>query len=168
MRANLHNLLRPFTWLLSWPVALVILFEEWGWEPLERLGGTLARLPPVAWLEQRIASLPPPAALAVFLTPTLLLLPIKLLTLWLIIQGHALFGLLVIVAAKIAGTALVARLFMLTRPQLMKMNWFANLYARWSAFKESLIAMARASSAWRWARAIKARGRRALRRFGRA
>jgi hypothetical protein len=164
----LRSPLRPFKWLLSWLVALVILFEEWGWEPLMRLAGVLARLPPVAWLEQRIASLPPRAALAVFLAPTLMLLPIKLLALWLIGQGHAFFGLLVIVAAKLAGTALVARLFMLTRPQLMRMDWFANLYVRWSAFKESLIAMARTSPAWRSARAIKTWARRALRRLGRA
>lgn len=168
MRPILRRLLRPFKWLLSWLAALVILFEEWGWEPLMRLAGALARLPPVAWLERRIALLPSHAALAVFLAPTLLLLPIKLLALWLIGQGHALFGLLVVVAAKIAGTALVARLFMLTRPQLMQMEWFADLYARWSAFKDTLIAMARASSVWRFARTVKAWARRALRRFGRA
>jgi hypothetical protein len=61
--------------------------------------------------------------------------------LWLIGHGNVLFGLLVIVAAKIAGTALVGRPFMLTRPRLMQMDWFANLYARRSAFKESLISM---------------------------
>jgi hypothetical protein len=88
--------------------------------------------------------------------------------LWLIGHGNVLFGLLVIVAAKIAGTALVGRPFMLTRPRLIQMDWFANLYARWSAFKESLIAMVRASSAWRSARAIKAWVRRGLRHFGRA
>lgn len=168
MRTILRNLLRPLRWLLSGLVVLVILFEEWGWEPLLRLAGALARLPPVAWLERRIESLPPRAALAVFLTPTLLLLPTKLLALWLLGQGHALFGLLVIVAAKIVGTALVARLFMLTRPQLMQVVWFAKLHTRWSATKERLIAMVRASAAWRSARAIKAGTRRVLRRFGRA
>jgi hypothetical protein len=168
MRPIVRNLLRPFKWLLSWLVALVILFEEWGWVPLVRVAGVLVQLPPVACLERGITSLPPWAALAVFLAPTLLLVPIKLVALWLIGQSHVLFGLLVIVAAKIAGTALVARLFMLTRPQLMQMDWFVNVYSHWSAFKEGLIAMARASSAWRSARAIKASVRRALRYFARA
>jgi hypothetical protein len=167
MRPILRSLPRPFKWLLSWLVALVILFEEWGWEPLMRLAGALARLPPVAWLERRIELLPPRAALTVFLAPTLLLLPIKLLALWIIGQGDALFGLLVIVAAKIAGTALVARLFMLTRPQLMQVAWFANLHERWSAFKEGVIAMVRASATWRLARAMKAWARRVLRGSGR-
>ena len=167
MRAILRNLLRAFSWLLSWLIALVILFEEWGWVPLMRFTGAIARLPPVARLERGIVSLPPWAALMVFLAPTLPLLPIKLVALWLISHGNVWFGLLVIVAAKIAGTALVARLFMLTRPKLMQMDWFANLYGRWSAFKERLIAMAHASLAWRLARAIKARMQRVLRHFGR-
>jgi hypothetical protein len=164
----LRSLLRPLKWLLSWLVVLVILFEEWGWEPLLRLAAAFARLPPVAWLERRIELLPPRAALAVFLAPTLLLLPIKLLALWFIGQGHALFGLLVIVAAKIAGTALLARLFLLTRPQLLQVVWFADLHARWSAIKENLMAMMRASAAWHLARAIKGWTRRVLRRLGRA
>ena len=168
MRPILRSLLQPFKWLLSWLVALVILFEEWGWEPLMRLAGALTRLPPVAWLERRITALPPYGALAVFVAPTLLLLPIKLLAFLLIGHGHAWSGLLVVVVAKIAGTAVVARLFMLTRPQLMQMDWFAWLHARWSAVKERLLAMARASAAWRLARTMKGWARRALRRFGRA
>jgi len=157
MRLILRRVLRPFAWLLSWLVAPVILFKESGWEPLMRLADMLARLPPFAWIVRHIASLPPLGALAAFLAPTLLLLPMKLLALLLIGRGHAVSGLLMIVVAKIAGTAAVARLFMLTRPQLMRMEWFARLHARWSDIKQRLMAMARASAAWR-----------ALRRFGRA
>ena len=102
-------------------VALVILFEEWGWEPLQRLLARLGRLPLLRQIEGLITRLPPKAALAVFLLPTLLLLPIKLLALWFIGNGHRLLGLLVIVAAKLVGTAVVARLFTLTRPALMTM-----------------------------------------------
>ena len=40
--------------LLRLAVALVILFEEWGWEPLQRLMARLARLPLLAWLERRV------------------------------------------------------------------------------------------------------------------
>ena len=39
------------------------------------------------WVEGRIHQLPPYGALAIFLLPTLLLLPVKLLALWLIGQG---------------------------------------------------------------------------------
>jgi hypothetical protein len=102
------------------------------------------RWPPLAWLERGIARPPPHAALLVFFAPTLLLLPVKLTALWLIGQGKALLGLFVIVVAKIAGTALVARLFHLTQPALMKLGWFARFYNRWSLWKEAMFMRVRA------------------------
>jgi len=53
MRWLLHALKTVATWLL----ALLVLFEEWGWEPLARLLGQLAKLPLIGWLEQRVARL---------------------------------------------------------------------------------------------------------------
>ncbi len=145
-------------------VALVILFEEWGWEPLQRLAARFFRLPLLRWIEAAIAALPPRAALAVFLLPTLLLLPVKVAALWLVGSGHALLGALSIVGAKVIGTALVARLFALTRPALLRLAWFARWYGRWTAWKEALLARVRASAIWRTARAIK---RSAQRRWAR-
>jgi hypothetical protein len=157
-------LLRALRFLVRWAVALLLLFEEWGWEPLARQLARLGRLPPFAALERGIRRLPPYAALAAFFVPTLLLLPIKLLALWLIGRGHALLGLGVIVGAKLAGTAVVARLFALTHDALMQLPWFARLYARWSTWKEALLAQVRASAAWREARRLKLLLRRAWRR----
>lgn len=138
-------------------LALLILFEEWGWVPLQRAAAFVARLPPLAWLERRIAALPPWAALSVFALPTLALLPVKLAALWLIGRGHALPGLAVIVVAKLVGTAVVARLFALTRPALMQLRGFARAYGRWTAWKEALLARVRASWAWRAGRVLKRR-----------
>ena len=56
------------------PLALIILFEEWGWEPLQRALAWVGRLPGLRWLEARLPALPPYGALALFLLPTLLLL----------------------------------------------------------------------------------------------
>lgn len=36
-----------------------------------------------------------------------------------------------VLAAKLVGTALAARLFQLTHPALMQLHWFARLYAPW-------------------------------------
>ena len=141
-------------------LALLILFEEWGWEPLQRLMARIGRLPVFRRLEALITRLPPRAALAVFLLPTLLLLPVKLLALWLIGQGKALLGGVVIVVAKLVGTALLARLFTLTKPALMTMPWFASLHGRWLAWKAALLARVRASWAWRVGRVFKRRVRR--------
>lgn len=143
--------------LLLAPVALFLLFEEWGWEPLAAAFAALGRLPWWGRLERFITGLPPWAALLAFGVPVLALIPVKLLALYLFGQGHITIGLGLILAAKIAGTAMAARLFQLTQPALMRMAWFARLYTPWKAWKDKLIAQARASWAWRVARRLKTR-----------
>ncbi|HYN76366.1 MAG TPA: hypothetical protein VES73_01065, partial [Lamprocystis sp. (in: g-proteobacteria)] len=121
------------------------------------------RLPAMRRVESAIARLPPPTALAVLLLPTLGLLPVKLAALWLIGTGQALAGLVVVVVAKLIGTAALAWLFSLTQPALLRMPWFAAGYQRWYAWKEALLAQVRASWAWRASRAFKQRLRRWVR-----
>jgi hypothetical protein len=160
LRTLVSLILRPFRWLFGWLLALVILFEEWGWAPLQRALAYIGQLPGFRWIEGWVGRLPPYAALAVFLLPTLLLLPVKLLALALIGRGQVVAGTLVIVAAKLVGTAIVARLFTLTRPALMQLAWFAALYGRWTRWKDALLAQVRASWPWRYARVQKQRWRR--------
>ncbi|HSH90019.1 MAG TPA: hypothetical protein VK996_08525 [Ramlibacter sp.] len=138
-------------------VALVLLFEEWGWVPLAALLAKLARLPVFAWIERRIRALPPWAAICTFALPALALLPVKVLALFLMGRGQPMLGLAVLLGAKVAGTALVARIFILTQPALMQLAWFARWYPRWKAWKDGLIAWVRASPVWRAAAAQKAR-----------
>lgn len=157
----LRFLLRPFEWLL----ALVILFEEWGWEPLQRWLARIGQWPGFRWIEAAVRALPPYAALALFGVPALLLLPVKLLALWLISLGHTGLGLLIILAAKVVGTAVVARLFALTQPALMRLAWFARGYTRWTAWKDQLLAQVRASLIWRTARVTRRRLQHAWARF---
>lgn len=133
-------------------LATLIFIEEWGWHPLSALLGRIAHLPPFAWLEARIRRAPPAVALGLFMVPALLLFPIKLLALWLIHQGRTLFGLAVIVLAKVVGTAIVGRLFVLTQPQLMQYGWFARSLAWWVALKARVKARVRESAAWQAAR----------------
>lgn len=130
-------------------LALILIFEEWGWEPLSRLLGYLARLPLWARMEAFIARLPPYGALVAFFAPALMLLPVKLLALYWISRGHAVLGLAVVLAAKMLGTAAVARLFALTQPALMRLAWFARLYGRWKPWKDALIARVKDSPLWR-------------------
>ena len=158
-------ILRALKSVFSWALALLILFEEWGWVPLGRLLARLGRLPIVALLERRIQLLTPRASLAMFFLPTLALVPVKVLALWLIGQGHGLLGVAVVVAAKLAGTAVVARLFTLTQPALMQVGWFARIYLRWTAWKDALLARVRASAAWRAIGLAKAAARAAVERM---
>jgi hypothetical protein len=154
---------RALSTLGAWLVALVIVFEEWGWTPLARRMGAVARLPAVAWVERRVAALPARAALVVFCVPMLLLLPVKVGAVWLIAQGRAGLGLVLFFGAKLFSTGVVARLFVLTQPRLMSLPWFARGYARWLAWKTRLLARVRATVPWRAMRGM-ARRLRAARR----
>jgi hypothetical protein len=132
--------------------AIVLFIEEWGWRPLTALAARIARWPPLARFEARIANVPPGFALVLFLVPAMLLFPIKLLALWLIHEGRAMLGIGVIVAAKLLGTALVGRLFVLTEPQLMQFAWFARAMHWWIATKQRLKALVAGSTPLRAAR----------------
>lgn len=143
--------------LLLAPVVLVLLFEEWGWAPLAALFARLARLPLWAWLERRIAALPPYGALLLYGLVLLTLLPVKLLALYLFGRGDLSLGVGLLLAAKVLGTALLARLFQLTQPALMRLAWFAHWYPRWEAWKNALLARVRQSVLWRRAQQFKAR-----------
>ncbi len=144
-------------------LALLILFEEWGYQPLTRLMARIGQLPVLRQLEWLITRLPPVAALAVLLLPALLLLPVKLLALLLIGSGRFGLGLSLVILAKLVGTAIVARLFQLTRPAILQLAWFASLYARWTIWKAGLLTWVRSSEMWRWGRLFKLRLRRYMR-----
>ena len=145
----------PLVGALNVLAALIVLFEEWGWRPLADLLGLIARLRVFARLELWIAGLPPYAALLVFALPTTILLPVKLVGLWLLAQGQALAAGGVLLGAKVVSTALVARIFMLTKPALMRIGWFAWAYGKFIPWKEALFAQIRESWVWRYGRMVK-------------
>lgn len=149
---------------VSIALALVLLFEEWGWRPLMAALGWLARFRVVARLEAGIARLPPYAALVVFAAPSLILLPVKIIGLWLLSKGQILAAGGLLAVAKVTSTALVARIFMLTQPALMRLAWFARLYNWFVPWKEALFAKIRASFVWRYGRMVKSRAKQVVRR----
>ena len=139
--------------------ALIVLFEEWGWKPLSELLARLAKFAPVAVIERWIARLGPYGALVVFALPATLLLPLKFLAMWLLAQGKIWTATGLFAGAKVASTALVARIFTLTKPALMQLGWFARAYNWFVPWKDALFAQIRASKVWRYGRMIKTRVR---------
>jgi hypothetical protein len=126
----MRRLLRPL-WLF---LAIVFLIEAWLWS---HLGPAVARmaaqvgLPAFkARLSVRIAGLPPVATLLVFLVPVVLLLPFKLLGLWMLARGSWLSALAVLALAKVVSVAVTAFIFELTRPKLLELGWFRWVYGR--------------------------------------
>ena len=143
----------------------ILLFEEWGWEPLAALVRRLARLPWWARAEDWLRKLPPWGALLAFLLPVLVLLPVKVLALFLFGRGHAASGVTVLIVAKLIGTAFVARIFQLVEGALMRIPLFARWYPRWKAWKDRMLTVVRESRPWRVVRAFNRRIYRLWRRL---
>jgi hypothetical protein len=158
----LRKLLHTLVGILLVPV---LLFEEWGWNPLAAQVAKLARLPLWARLEHRLRTMPPWGAVLVFLVPVLLLLPVKLLALLLFGNGHYASGVALLAGAKLVGTAMVARIFQLVQPALMHLPWFALWYPRWTAWKNQWLGIVRRSAPWRAVRRWRAGTRRRWRVF---
>lgn len=138
-------LFSPLVYLL----ALYLMLEDWLWDWGGRLAAALARHVPLERLERWLGRLGPRTALAALLLPLLLLLPVKVLALLAMAYGHAWLGLLVVLLAKLAGAAAVARLYVLTRPALLQLAWFAALLAWFLPRKARWIARLHASAPWR-------------------
>ncbi len=116
-------------------LAGLFLIEAWLWEQFVALGRVLIAHVPYErfkqWLAAKISALPPAAVVPIFILPILVILPFKLLGLWLIGHHHHFFlGALVFLAAKMSGLAVTAFLYDLTKDKLMMMAWF-----RWVAAK---------------------------------
>ncbi|MBX3626170.1 MAG: hypothetical protein KF892_14235 [Rhizobacter sp.] len=163
----LQALRRGLRAVLLGVAAIVLFVEEWGWRPLAACVAWFARWPPLARLEAAIRRLPPLGALLLFLVPAVLLFPVKLAALWLMHRGQAGLGLLVIVVAKLVGTALVGRIYLLTQAQLMQYAWFARALGWWIATKARVKAALHRSALWRSLRGLRRRVRVMLRRFPR-
>ena len=121
-------LMRPFLVLL----AIVFLVEAWLWRHLEPVVATIVARIPLRALKARVAAwvetIPPAAALAVFVVPAILLFPLKLLTIWLLAQKQLIAAGLVFTFAKLAGLGITAFVFEATRPKLLQMAWFRWVY----------------------------------------
>jgi hypothetical protein len=139
------RLLSPLVYL----AALILMLEDWLWDLGLRLTAFIVAWPPLGALERRVRALPPYAALCVFVLPGLLLLPVKILALFAIARGHPISGIAVIVLAKVGGAALVARLYVLTRPALLSLAWFARWHGRFMELKDRWVTRLRQTDAFR-------------------
>lgn len=159
--AHVWRFIRPSViFILNALVAAVLIFEEWGWRPLSNLLAQLARFRIWALAELWIAGLPPYGALVALAIPTGILVPAKLFGVYLLALGHLVTAIVVLGLAKLASTALIARIFILTKPALMQIAWFKRAYDLFVPWQEALFAWIRGSWVWRYGRVLKWRVRR--------
>lgn len=144
-----RRLRRAFRWVLLAALAMVLAYEELQWR-LSAVFAILGRLPVLRQIEAWVRRLPPYGALALFALPSLFLLPLKLLALRWLAMGHAKLALSSLVFAKIAGTALVGRIFQLTRPALLTIGWCKWIYDKVMELREAAYSIWRSLPVVRW------------------
>ena len=151
MKRHLKRILE----LIFVPLAAAIVFIED--VLLHYLGVAMAafgRWPPVARFEGWLAGLPPWAALVAFVAPSTLALPVKLAAVWFALQGKFILAAAAIGIGKIVATALVARLYKVLRPTLLRLSWYLRAETRLFAWRDGLYAFVRALPAWQRATAL--------------
>jgi hypothetical protein len=151
MRRLLKRLLTPPLVVVA---ALLMLLEETLIAWLQRLMAALARLAWVARLEARAARLPPYPAMVLFLLPSLVLFPVKIVALWLLAHGQVLLGGVILVLGKVVGTALAARIYKVLHPTLATLAWFVRAETWVFGWRDRLYAAVKAMPAWQAAAAL--------------
>jgi hypothetical protein len=138
----MRRLTRPLLVLL----AIIFLIEAWLWGHLKPIVAWVVAWIPLKALKAKLAAwidtIPPQAALLVFIVPGILLFPLKLLTLWLLAHKHLLLAGLVFTFAKLVGLGVTAFVFEATKPKLLQMAWFRWLYEHiliWLAWAHELV-----------------------------
>ncbi len=133
---------------LTFVAAIWMFLEEVIWESCKRAMSWVGRLPLITQLEQFVASQPRYIALFILILLPAHLLPLKFIGLHYIAQGKIMLGLAVFSVAKIIGTALFARVFVLTRPQLMTFPWFATCYYKITGLRDRLYTYVKSTPIW--------------------
>ena len=115
-------------------LAVFLIIEEWLWDLLSALGHQLVRWLRLENLERWLSQTSPPMALLAIMIPVGIVTPINLLALWLLLHGLIIEGILLEVFAKLLGTLLIARVFSLTKSQLLTFKLFSIIYTTISAW----------------------------------
>ena len=131
-----------------YPIAIILLFEEWGWAYLAKLVERMTRVSFFKKVEIELVTLPSWGILLVFIFPIILLLPVKIFIIYLFGKGHTVTGAILLTTSKLLGTAFFARFFEISKSKLMTIEWFARWYPRWKLWKDRILTEVRQSEAW--------------------
>ncbi|MDB5489766.1 MAG: hypothetical protein JWQ58_3481 [Reyranella sp.] len=141
--------------LLFVPIAAaLVFFEEVLLHYLGVAMAAIARLPWIARLEAWLARLPPWAALIAFVAPSTLVLPVKLAAVWFAMQGKFGLALASICLGKVVATALVARLYQVLRPTLLRLSWYLRAETWLFALRDRVYGFVRSLPIWQAAVSI--------------
>jgi len=132
--------------------SLWIMFEEWVWDSIMAVMEKIGRLKIVNRFENLLVKQNPYILLSLFLFPFLIMIPAKIYGLYLVAEGKILRGVLIFVLAKGFITAVVTRLFIVSKEKLMRIQTFASSYYWIKEKKDWLYAELNKFPAWQAAR----------------
>jgi hypothetical protein len=129
--------------------AIWMLFEDWVWDSVVALMEAVGRLKIINSFETYLARQNKYLLLTLFTFPFLIMIPAKLYGLYLITGGKVVRGVTIFVIAKGLITALVTRLFIISKDKLLLIKSFAAFYYWFKAKKEWLYSEVRQLPGWR-------------------
>jgi len=140
--------------LLSF-LAVFLIIEEWLWDYLTAFGRLLSQWLNLQQFEQWLSQTTATMALVAFSIPLLIVTPINLLAFGLLAKGLILQGILMEVLAKLLATLLVARVFALTKPQLLTFTFLRITYTTITRWLQWAHAKITETAVYRWVKRLK-------------
>jgi hypothetical protein len=98
---------------------------------------------PAKRLRRWVEGLAPYQSLALLAAPVCLIEPLKLVAIAIAGEGHWITGTLTVTAAYAGSLLLVERLFIIVKPKLLKLRWFAKIWVRIIVCRYSLMSLLR-------------------------
>ncbi|MGZ5027188.1 MAG: hypothetical protein ACXWAT_07270 [Methylobacter sp.] len=136
--------------------AVVLIIEEWLWDLLTTFGHSLARWLNLESFEQWLSQTSPALALVAFCIPIMIVTPINLVAFVLLAHGLILQGILLELLAKLLGTVLIARVFALTKPQLLTFTFLRVTYTTITGWLQWAHQQITETAVYRWSKQFKA------------
>lgn len=138
---------KKFRRFLLFFLAVIFIIEAWLWDITGRVVSYVVAHLPFERLKQiiayRIEHFSPWLTLTVFLIPLLLLLPLKVVALWLFTKGHVFGGVSTVLFSKLAGLGVTSFLFTVCKPKLMQLRlirWIYETLIHWKRRAKALVA----------------------------
>jgi len=132
--------------------SLWMLFEDWVWDKILACMSVVGRLKVVNRFETFLARQNQYLLLTLFCVPFFIMIPAKVYGLYLIADGKVIRGAAIFVIAKGLITALVTRLFIISKDKILQIKAFATFYFWFKDKKEWLYSEVRKLPAWQRAR----------------
>jgi len=131
--------------------AIWMLFEDWVWDTIVALMEKVGRLRIINRFESFLARQNRYLLLTLFTFPFLIVIPAKLYGLYLIADGKVIRGVTIFIVAEVLITALITRLFIISKDKLLQIKAFVTFYYWFKDKKEWLYSELRKLRAWQLA-----------------